>query len=183
VEQRLSPKMMTLMKERTARRAEKALKEILDKADSNTNGRVELRVFISILERNGIEMKEEELETFGKLIDENGEISKTDMIMATKQSSFWKGHGGLESKSATGSFTSKVEVINAADNHRSQKSKTDTAFGLFDKNRDGFITKDEFAEVSKKLSPAQIDAVFAKYDANKDGKLSKEEFRNLIEKR
>ena len=74
-----------------------------------------------------------------------------------------------------------MEVINAAD--KAQKSKTDTAFNLFDKNKDGFITKDEFAEVSKKLSPAQIDAVFAKYDANKDGKLSKEEFRNLIEKR
>ena len=49
--------MMTMMKERTARRAERALKEILDKADSNTNGRVELRVFINILERNGIEVQ------------------------------------------------------------------------------------------------------------------------------
>ena len=75
-------------------------------------------------------------------------------------------------------------------------SKAETAFKLFDKNRDGFITREEFTQVrspsqtwfstsskpqvSKKLSKDQIEAVFAKFDGNGDGKLSKEEFQQLM---
>ena len=49
---------MGMFTQNKARKAEKALKEILDKADSNTNGRVELKDFINILEANGVEVKE-----------------------------------------------------------------------------------------------------------------------------
>ena len=44
------------MKQMMARKAEKALKEILDKADSNFNGKVELKDFTQILEANGVEV-------------------------------------------------------------------------------------------------------------------------------
>ena len=44
------------MKQMMARKAEKALKEILDKADSNYNGKVELKDFTQILEANGVEV-------------------------------------------------------------------------------------------------------------------------------
>ena len=47
---------MGMFKQHNARRAEKALKEILDKADSNANGRVELKDFMDILEANGVEV-------------------------------------------------------------------------------------------------------------------------------
>ena len=47
---------MTMMKQMMARKAEKALKEILDKADSNFNGKVELKDFTQILEANGVEV-------------------------------------------------------------------------------------------------------------------------------
>ena len=49
---------MTMMKQMMARKAEKALKEILDKADSNFNGKVELNDFRQILEANGVEVGE-----------------------------------------------------------------------------------------------------------------------------
>ena len=45
------------MKQMMARKAEKALKEILDKADSNFNGKVELKEFTQILEANGVEVE------------------------------------------------------------------------------------------------------------------------------
>ena len=48
-----------MMKQNNARKAEKALKEILDKADSNANGRVELTDFMDILEVNGVEVRED----------------------------------------------------------------------------------------------------------------------------
>ena len=47
------------MKQIMGRKAEKALKEILDKADSNFNGKVELKDFTQILEANGVEVNEE----------------------------------------------------------------------------------------------------------------------------
>ena len=47
---------MVVMKQKNARKAEKALKEILDKADGNANGRVELKDFMDILEANGVEV-------------------------------------------------------------------------------------------------------------------------------
>ena len=48
--------VMSMMKQNNARKAEKALKEILDKADGNANGRVELKDFMDILEANGVEV-------------------------------------------------------------------------------------------------------------------------------
>ena len=48
---------MGMIKQNNARKAEKALNEILDKADSNANGRVELKDFMDILEANGVEVR------------------------------------------------------------------------------------------------------------------------------
>ena len=48
---------MGMIKQNNARKAEKALREILDKADSNANGRVELKDFMDILEANGVEVR------------------------------------------------------------------------------------------------------------------------------
>ena len=48
---------MVMIKQNNYRKAEKALKEILNKADSNDNGRVELRDFMTILEGNRVEVK------------------------------------------------------------------------------------------------------------------------------
>ena len=94
-------------------------------------------------------------------------------------------------------FCFQVEVMNKAD----KSQKTETAFRLFDKNKDGYITREEFnkvdasselkpiysivnatLQVSKKLNGKQIEAVFAKFDANGDGRLSMEEFRQMMEK-
>ena len=95
-------------------------------------------------------------------------------------------------------FYFQVEVMNKAD----KSQKTETAFRLFDKNKDGYITREEFnkvdasselkpiysivnatLQVSKKLNGKQIEAVFAKFDANGDGRLSMEEFRQMMEKK
>ena len=86
--------------------------------------------------------------------------------------------------------------MNVAD----KSQKTETAFKLFDRNKDGYISRDEFTkvikknmgnlqilyfnlQVSKKLNPSQIQAVFAKFDANGDGRLSMEEFRRMMERK
>ena len=45
--------MMSVMKQASARRAEKALKEILDKADDNANGRVSGDIVLLLLSPSG----------------------------------------------------------------------------------------------------------------------------------
>ena len=98
-----------LVKQNMARKAEKALKEILDKADNNLNGKVGLKEFTHILEANGVELSDEDLKEFAVLADDAGEISKTDLIVQTKASKFWKGY--MEAKSKPGALMSKVNIL------------------------------------------------------------------------
>ena len=55
-----------------------------------------------------LQIDEEELKEFSALADENGEITKTDLIVQTKASKFWKGY--MEAKSRPGALTSKVRI-------------------------------------------------------------------------
>lgn len=53
-----------MIKQNMARKAEKALKEILDKADSNLNGKVGLKEFSLIMEANGVDVsKQKEIDS------------------------------------------------------------------------------------------------------------------------
>ena len=73
------------------------------------------------------------------------------------------------------------------------------AFKLMDRNNDGYITKQEMLNTTKKLTQKQvrggeltqnsrrlnyfirkIEAVFARNDKDGDGKLSKEEFKDMM---
>ena len=60
--------------------------------------------------------------------------------------------------------------------------QAEIAFKLYDKDRDGFITKSEMEKISKNLSKEQIDKVFARFDADGDGRLSYAEFRKMMNK-
>jgi len=55
-------------------------------------------------------------------------------------------------------------------------------FDLMDKDKDGFVTKNEFLAISSKITPAQVNAVFARNDVNGDGRLSKDEYIDMIKK-
>ena len=81
------------------------------------------------------------------------------------------GHGGA---GASGSSRTRPSTI---------VEKAKLAFNVYDRNRDGYLTKAELRKTSKRMTDAQIDAVFDKYDVNKDGKLDFNEFKNLMEAR
>ena len=51
-------------------------------------------------------MDESELADFTSITDDNGEITKTDLIVHSKASSFWRDY--METKSKPGAVTSKV---------------------------------------------------------------------------
>ena len=54
-------------------------------------------------------MEDEELEEFTSLSDEAGEISKHDLIVQTKKSSFWKGN--LDLKNKPSGHSTKVSIL------------------------------------------------------------------------
>lgn len=56
------------------------------------------------------------------------------------------------------------------------------AFKLYDKDKDGYITKSEMEKLSKNLTKEQIEKVFARFDADGDGRLSYAEFRKMMNK-
>ena len=73
------------------------------------------------------------------------------------------------------------------------------AFKLYDKDKDGYITRAEMVKLSKTLTKEQVEKVmillwlekfhkvinwqaFAKFDSDGDGKLSYQEFRKMMNK-
>ena len=65
---------------------------------------------------------------------------------------------------------------------RDAGKQAEIAFRLYDKDKDGFITKSEMEKLSKTLSKDQIDKVFARFDTDGDGRLSYAEFRKMMNK-
>jgi len=83
--------------------------------------------------------------------------------------------------------TSKAEIVSLIEStHEKEKShqdqKAEMAFRIMDRNNDGYITKQEMLNTTKKLTQKQIEAVFARNDKDGDGKLSKEEFKDMMRK-
>ena len=61
------------------------------------------------------------------------------------------------------------------------EAKTKNAFKVFDLDNDGYITKEEFLNISKKANKKQVEAVFNKFDKDGDGKLDYQEFKPIME--
>ena len=101
------------------------------------------------------------------IANNDGEVTKDEFLNYAKHSDFFKSQ---MDKSASGSMANKEEAI----------AKAERAFKLFDKDNDGYITKEEFAKISKKLNREQVEAVFNKFDKDGDGVLSFEEFRTML---
>jgi calmodulin len=72
--------------------------------------------------------------------------------------------------------------LGAASGHKETGKQAEIAFRLYDKDKDGYITKAEMEKLSKSLSKEQIDKVFARFDADGDGRLSYSEFRKMMNK-
>ena len=140
-----------------------------DKADKNGNGKISVAEYIQIFSDHGIPISQDEVAKISALADEDDEVTKEEFMHYAKNSDFFKAQ---MDKSSANSMAAKEEAI----------AKAERAFKVFDKDNDGFITKDEFAKISKKLNRDQVNAVFNKFDKDVDGVLSFEEFRRMLNK-
>ena len=100
---------VALFHSRLNRRKEKALGEIMDRADKSGNGRIFVSDFMEIMEENDIKVDDEEVAKIGEMANEDGDISKNDFIAFTKTSDFWKESLGAEYK--PGARTTKVTFL------------------------------------------------------------------------
>lgn len=151
------------------RRQNKAIEDLFDKADKNGNGKISVEEYVHIFSDHGIQLSPGEVEKVAAIADEDGEVTREEFMNYAKRSEFFKGQ--LD-KNTADSVAAKQEAI----------AKAERAFKVFDKDNDGFITKEEFAKISKKLNKDQVDAVFNKFDKDGDGVLSFEEFRKMLNK-
>jgi len=149
------------------RRQTKAMAELFDLADKNGNGKISVAEYVRIFSEHGISVEPQDVAKLSDMADPDGEVSKDEFLNFAKHSEFFKNQ--LD-KSDGDSMASKQEAI----------KKAERAFKLFDKDNDGYITKEEFQKISTKLNKEQIDAVFKKFDKDKDGTLCFEEFRRMI---
>lgn len=150
------------------RRQTKAIEDLFDKADKNGNGRISVEEYVQIFAEHGIQLEPEEVEKVSHLANEDGEVTKDEFLNYAKHSNFFKTQ---MDKNSSDTMAGKQEAI----------AKAERAFKLFDKDNDGYITKEEFAKISKKLNKDQVEAVFNKFDKDGDGVLSFEEFRSMLQ--
>lgn len=152
------------------RRQTKAIEQLFDRADKSGNGKISIAEYVNIFSEFGIKVGPEEIKKVSEIAtDHHGQVTKEEFLTYAKGSDFFKGQ--LD-KSDGDSMASKREAV----------AKAERAFKLFDKDNDGYITKEEFSKISKKLTKDQIEAVFKKFDKDGDGVLSFEEFRKMLNK-
>lgn len=143
------------------------LAEAFRKADKNGDGRLSVEEIHGIYSAHGVDVTREEVQKIVDAADKDGTGLLTEKEFVYSQ--------------AVGDAMEDV-------NNEATKPKPDTsrqaeiAFRLYDKDKDGYITKNEMEKLSKNLSKEQIDKVFARFDADGDGKLSYAEFRKMMNK-
>jgi len=138
---------------------------IFEKADNDGGGTISLQEYTDCCEEFGVDVTEDDIELFKKLAGDDGEVHKNDFIRHLKSS---------------GVFGSTSNIDPDSELHWIKK--VDMAFKLFDKNKDGLISRKEFGWMihSDKVNKKQIENMFRRCDLNGDGKLDYNEFKTMI---
>ena len=139
------------------------IEKIFREIDSDHDGRIKVESFITFVMLNGITVTERDRLELEKVKDAEGKIRQMELQKVSLECDFF-----AELKAGK-----CWEIDNDID-------KAKTAFGIFDKDGDGFLTKREFSKSMKSLSDHQIQSIFNKYDLDKDEKLSIHEFKNIM---
>ena len=139
------------------------IEKIFREIDSDHDGRIKVESFITFMMLNGVTVTETDRLELEKVKDNEGRTRQMDLQKVSLECDFFNELKAGKSR--------EIE----ADIDRAK-----TAFGIFDKDGDGFLTKKEFSKSMKSLSDHQIDSIFNKYDMDKDEKLSIYEFKNIM---
>ncbi|TRY70667.1 hypothetical protein TCAL_09683 [Tigriopus californicus] len=153
------------------RHKREALIEAFRKADKNGDGRLTVDDVYGIYMSHGVDVTREEVQKIVEAADKDGTGLLTEKEFVDSQK--------------TGEGVTVMEDPKSQDDRQQPKDagkQAELAFKLYDKDKDGYITKSEMEKLSKNLSKEQIEKVFARFDADGDGRLSYAEFRKMMNK-
>jgi len=152
-----------------------ALIEAFRKADKNGDGKLSPKDIHGIYMDHGVEVTLQEVQELVKAADKDGSgmLTEKEFLESGAQEV-------MDEKSTSGGDGEKKGGIPTEP--RDAGKQAEIAFRLYDKDKDGFITKSEMEKLSKTLTKEQIDKVFARFDADGDGRLSYAEFRKMMNK-
>jgi len=151
---RMSGAMFLMLKKSSDRRQREALEAAFKKADANGDGFLTADEYYRILKDHGVDCSYDEIMHIMQIADKDhdGKISREEFV---------------------GQEKTKPKSMGT-------EEKAELAFNVFDKNHDGYITKNEMLKASKNLTKEQVDAVFQRNDGNHDGKLTLQEFQEFM---
>merc|ERR1711993_24609 len=120
------------------------------KADKNGDGRLSVEEIHGIYQAHGVEVTREDVQKIVEAADKDGTGLLTEKEFVNSQ--------------AVGEA---MDERPAEDRPKPDTGKqAEIAFKLYDKDRDGYITKSEMEKLSKTLTKEQIDKVFTRFDAD-----------------
>jgi len=148
------------------------LVEAFRKADKNGDGRLTTEEIHGIYLDHGVEVTMGEVQ---KMVDEadkdgTGLLTEKEFMQSSATEDLNKDK------------IAEANRLHREASHKDTGKQAEIAFRLYDKDKDGFITKAEMEKLSKSLSKEQIDKVFARFDADGDGRLSYAEFKKMMNK-
>merc|ERR1711994_569530 len=154
---------LLLLQKSGALREHAALAEAFKRADVDGCGRLTVETYKKIIKDHSLGLSNTEIENLVDIADKN--------------------HDG---------FISFEEFVGESERRRREgKNKrrrgtpidrTEAAFNVFDSDKDGYVTKQEFLRNTTKLTDEQVTAMIDRLDVDGDGKLNKEEFEKLMAK-
>lgn len=150
------------------------LQRIFEKLDKNGDGLVSLEELNWLLEKIGVQISLDELESL---------VGKSSLDL----NEFLSFYGSISSKqNNTSRSTSNEVVVVEEEEEENEESDLVKAFEVFDLNGDGFISCDELQKVLSRLglwdenSGKDCRVMIHVYDTNLDGQLDFEEFKNMM---
>ena len=179
---------------------ERVMANYFAKADLNDEDKIRAEHMIKMFEANNIKLDEEELQKIAEITDAEGKISRINYWnFLWKHCKEWNGKMAIVEKSnafqGTNSVNRRLKIeavlrneLRFVDNKstaatktkRTKSEKMDEIFRLFDKDKDGKISREEFKQMEKHLKKDQVDSVLEMFNQAPDGKLNKSELEKAI---
>merc|ERR1712066_198096 len=180
---------------KTQKAREEAFSKLLSNFERRDTGKISLHGLFDCLDEHGVHVMDEEVDALCGMADDDGHIERSRLFDFIRTAKFWEilikkevyaNEEVLKLMTKTYDLggrpkgppkISKLDTINKALN------RVSASFDALDKDKDGFVTKKDFARSFPSLTPIQVDACFKKFDKDRDGMLNFTEFKNFMAKR
>eukprot|EP00090_Calanus_glacialis_P034359 TRINITY_DN5764_c0_g1_i1.p2 TRINITY_DN5764_c0_g1~~TRINITY_DN5764_c0_g1_i1.p2 ORF type:complete len:172 (-),score=70.32 TRINITY_DN5764_c0_g1_i1:84-599(-) len=162
---------------RLGEKRSKIMEEAFRRADRDGNGRITVEEIMTVFKENGVSCSKEEIETIFISADKDGsgQLNIKEFIASSKAVNMVKEAENCAAPKSPGLKRKGAQPPPPPD-------KAQMAFKLYDKDKDGYITRAEMVKLSKTLTKEQVEKAFSKFDSDGDGKLSYAEFRKMMNK-